>query len=143
LQRSQARGHIAGGAQVVGLCPAAAAGAGAAGRLLEGRLAAAAARSAAARCEAMGDEEHSALATRLRREADVLAGLGVEQDSLLGGAERTAALVPVLRAAEVWDGELDALLAAAARGLRLAVSEGTEAIYRTRVAALDSRLASP
>ena len=109
--------------------------------MLEARLAAAAARAAAGRCKEAGTEELNALAVRLSREAAGLANLAVDQDSLLAGAERSAALVAVLRAAEVRDPELDAMLGAAARGLRSAITEGTEALYRSRLAALDARLA--
>lgn len=130
-----------GAQQLVGLCPAIAANGAAAGRLLEARLAAAAARAAAGRCEEAGSEELKALGVRLSREAAGLANLAVDQDSLLAGAERSAALVAVLRAAEVRDPELDAMLGAAARGMRSAITEGTEALYRSRLAALDARLA--
>ena len=64
--------------QVVGLCPAASASAAAGGRLLEARLAAAASQAAATRCFARGDDEHVALARRLRGEAEGLAALGTE-----------------------------------------------------------------
>jgi glutamate formiminotransferase / 5-formyltetrahydrofolate cyclo-ligase len=126
--------------QLVGLCPAAAANRAADGRLLEARLASAAARAAARRCEDAGTEELKALAVRLSQEATSLAGMAVDQDSLLAGAERSAALVTVLHAAEVRDAELDAMLVAASRGLRSAISEGTGELYRTRLAALDARL---
>jgi hypothetical protein len=116
------------------------ANAAAAGRLLEARLAAAAARAAAARCFERGDNEHVALARRLRREADGLAGLGVDQVDLLGGAERAAALIPVLKVAGVLDDELEAMLGAASSGFREAVTQETRSIYAARIAALDRRL---
>ncbi|MDQ6877144.1 MAG: glutamate formiminotransferase [Candidatus Dormibacteraeota bacterium] len=127
-------------AQLVGLCPATIAGPAAAGRLLEARLAAAAARAGAERCADRGGAEHAALATRLRREADALARLGADQGELLAGAERAAALVPVLRAAGVLDVELQALLEAAAAGLRDAITTETSSAYTARIAALDRRL---
>ncbi|HSP09776.1 MAG TPA: glutamate formiminotransferase [Candidatus Dormibacteraeota bacterium] len=129
-----------GAQQLVGLCPAAMANEAASGRLLEARLAAAAARAAVPRCEEAGTEELTALAVRMSKEATGLAGMAVDQDSLLAGAERAAALLAVLHAAEVRDPELDAMLDAAAKGLRSAVNEGTEALYRSRLAALDARL---
>jgi glutamate formiminotransferase len=132
-----------GAEQVVGLCPAVAASPAADGRLLEGRLASAAARVGATRCEAQGDEERRALAVRLRREAEGLAALTVDQDDILAGAERAVALVHVLRAAGVLDGELQAMLLAAARGLRDAVSTATETIYEVRLQALERALRSP
>ena len=134
------RGVKVGEQQLVGLSPAIAANEVAAGRLLEGRLAAAAARAGAAKCRDLGDEEHVALAIRLEREADGLAALGVDQQELLAGAERAAALAPVLRAAKVLDGELEAILGAAARGLRAAIGRAAEEAYAARVAALDRRL---
>ena len=135
------RGVAMGAQQVVGLCPAAAADPSADGRLLEGRLAAAAASAAAALCDERGSEEHTALARRLRRESAELAGLAADQDAMLAGAERAAALVPVLAAARVVDEELSAMLDAAARGFRAALAAGTVGIYEARIAALDARLA--
>jgi glutamate formiminotransferase len=129
-----------GAQQLVGLCPAIAANAAADGRLLEARLASAAARAAARRCEESGTEELKALAVRLWQEAGGLFHLGIDQDALLAGAERSAALIPVLHAAQVRDGELDAMLDAASRGLRAAITEGTQALYRARLDALDARL---
>jgi glutamate formiminotransferase len=135
------RGIRVGDQELVGLCPAIAANEVAAGRLLEGRLSAAAARAAAAKCRALGDEEHVALAARLEREAEGLAALGVDQQDLLAGAERAAALAPVLRVANVLDGELEAILGAAARGLRAAINPATQSAHTARMAALDMRLA--
>ncbi|HSS60009.1 MAG TPA: hypothetical protein VLK30_00970 [Candidatus Limnocylindrales bacterium] len=134
------RGVSFGAQQLVGLCPASAAGPAADGRVLEGRLASAAAYAGADRCEARGGDEMTALAARLRREGDALARLPADQDAILGGAERAAALVEVLRAAGVLDGELESLLKAAARGLRDAVTPATEAMYRARIDALEPRL---
>ncbi|HYL08071.1 MAG TPA: hypothetical protein VEU76_05950 [Candidatus Udaeobacter sp.] len=135
------RGVSTGAQQVVGLCPAAAAGPAADGRLLEGRMAGAAARAGGSRSRARGGEEHTALASRLEREAGDLAALTADQDAMLAGAERAAALVHVLRAAQVIDEELEAVLRSAATGLRAAITAPTEAVYRDRVAALDARLA--
>jgi glutamate formiminotransferase len=134
------RGASVGAQQVVGLCPAVAATGAAAGRVLEGRLAATAAGIASKRAQEVGDKEHSALAGRLWKISGALMQLGVDQDGFLAGAEQTAALIPVLRAGEVLDDELEAMLDAAARGLRAAVTPATEAIYRARIEALDARL---
>jgi glutamate formiminotransferase / 5-formyltetrahydrofolate cyclo-ligase len=134
------RGVSMGAQQVVGLCPALAADPSADGRLLEGRLAASAAIAAALRCDERGDDEHVALARRLRRESGELSRLGVDQDALLGGAERGAALPPVLEAAGVLDDELATMLEVAARGFRAAVTAATAGIYEARIAALDARL---
>lgn len=134
------RGVAVGEQQIVGLCPAIAAGGIASGRLLEGRLAGAAARAGALLCEARGDQEGAALAKRLEREAVALDALGVDQAELLVGAERAAALAPVLRAAGVLNDELAAMLDVAARGLRAAIRHETAAAYPARLVALDRRL---
>jgi glutamate formiminotransferase len=134
------RGVSMGAQQVVGLSPAVAAGPAADGRLLEARLARAAAEEGAARAENRGGEEHFALARRLRDEAGELGRLSADEDAILGGAERAAALIQVLRVAHVSDQELEAMLDAAARGFRAAVTPATEALYRARVDALDARL---
>lgn len=136
------RGVVVGSQQVVGLCPVASANPAAAGRLLEARLAASAARAGALRSRERGGDEHIALAARLQREGDSIAVLGIDQGDLLAGAERTAALVPVLRAAGVLDSELQAMLGVAARGMREAISSETAALKAVRVAALDRRLDS-
>ena len=128
--------------QLIGLAPAGVANPAANGRLLEGRLAASAARAGADRCAERGDEEHLALAVRLRREDSGLAALGIGQDELLAGAERAAALVPVLRVAGVLDEELESMLVAAASGLREAIDSTTRAANAARLAALDRRLES-
>jgi glutamate formiminotransferase len=134
------RGVAVASEQLIGLAPAAAANPSASGRLLEGRLAGAAARAGADRCAERGDEEHVALASRLRREESGLAALGIDQGELLAGAERAAALVPVLKVAGVLNGELEAMLAASASGLREAIDPNTRAANAARVAALDRRL---
>ena len=137
----QRRGVEMGAEQVVGLCPAVAAMPAADGRLLEGRLASAAAAEGSRRCADRGDDEHTALAARLAAEAEELARLPADQDAILGGAERAAALVRVLKVATVLDDELASMLGIAARGFRAAVEPATEGIYRARVNALDARLA--
>jgi len=134
------RGVMVGGRELVGLTPAIAAGEVGGGRLLEGRLASAAARMGALRLRERHDEEGLALAHRLDREADALAALGAGPVELLAGGERTAALAPVLRVAGVLDGELEAMLGAAGRGLRAAISAEAAAAYPARIAALDRRL---
>jgi hypothetical protein len=140
LDELERRGVPIASEQVVGLCPAAVSGPAAAGRLLEARLAAAAARAGAARCRERGGEEHLALGRRLQRESDALSELGVGQEAMLGGAERAAALVPVLKAAGVLDGELEAMLGVAASGLLSAVGHETRLAYAARFAALERRL---
>ncbi len=134
------RGVLVGERELVGLVPAIAAREVGGGRLLEGRLASAAARMGALRLRERHDEEGLALAHRLDREADALAALGAGPVELLAGGERTAALAPVLRVAGVLDGELEAMLGAAGRGLRAAISAEAAAAYPARIAALDRRL---
>lgn len=134
------RGVQLGPQQVIGLCPAAAAAPAADGRLLEARLAAAAARRGAQLSAALADEEHTRLSGRLEREAAGLARLGVDQGQLLAGAERAAALVPVLRAAGVLSSELEAMLDLAASSLRSALDRDTLSRHTARIVALDRRL---
>jgi hypothetical protein len=127
--------------EIVGLCPAIAAVPAAAGRLLEAHLAGAVAQEGAERCHARGDAEHAALAHRLESEAVDLRDIGVNQEEVLAGAERAAALAPVLTAAGVLDSELAQMGLVAARGLRDAVGNSTGARFAKRMAALDRRLA--
>lgn len=126
--------------QIVGLCPAIAAGPPASGRVLEGRLGAAVAREGALRCRLRVDEEHLALARRLSAEASGLAQIAAVQEDILGGAERCAALPPVLAAAGVLDPDLEHIANVASRGLRQALSKETIGHHAARVAALDRRL---
>ncbi len=135
------RGVRVGEQQLVGLCPAVAAGELAAKRILEARIGAAVARAGAHRARERGGQELSALSHKLEAEAQSLAALGVSQEELLAGAERCAALPPVLQAAGLLDGELQAMAHLAARGLREAISEPTRSKYSERLAALERRLA--
>jgi glutamate formiminotransferase / 5-formyltetrahydrofolate cyclo-ligase len=138
----EGRGIRLGPQQLVGLCPASVANEAASGRLLEARLAAAAARAGAARSAKRGGEEHLALAGRLRSEGDALAGLGVDQEDLLSGAERAAALPHVLRVGKILDEEVETMLEVASRGLRAAISSATAAAHAARIAALNHRIAN-
>ena len=146
--REEARRRLpAGGSivaeEVVGLCPAAAAGdcPAADGLLLEARLASAAARAAAAECARRGQasEEMRRLGERLAAEAVSLAGLGFANS--LDGAERSAALRLVLRAGRLDLAEPDLLLEVAARGFREALPDSVASAFPERLAALDRRLA--
>jgi glutamate formiminotransferase len=123
--------------ELVGLCPAAAAGPGCDGGLLEARLAGAAARGAAADALARGGGEMARLARRLDAEARALAALPIAQDDLLDGAERAAALARVLRAAGLATADREALLDCSARGLRSALAAATAGRFARRVALLD------
>jgi hypothetical protein len=126
--------------QVIGLCPAAVANPAADGRLLEARLAAAAARRGAALSAEQGDEEHQRLASRLEATGAELARARSDQLEVLAGAERAAALVPVLKAAGVLGHELEAMLDVAAHGLRTAIHPATVSRNEARIRALDVRL---
>jgi glutamate formiminotransferase len=132
---------VPGRPELVGLCPAAAAGPGCEGGLLEARLAAAAARRAAAVARSRDNPELSLLARRLEAEASSIAGLGIDATALLGGAERAAALLRVLAAAGIGSPATDALLRVAARGLRDAVREPPATAAR-RLELLDRWLGS-
>jgi len=134
------RGVEVGPQQVIGLCPASVRTEAAVGRLLEARLAAAAARRGAQLSAALADDEHVRIGGRLEHEAAELARLGTDQGELLAGAERAAALAPVLTAAGVLSSELEAMLDIAARGLRTALDRDTLSRHRARVDALDKRL---
>ncbi len=132
--------EIAGGPgepELVGLCPARAAGPGCDGGLLEARLAALAAGRAASAAAERGGDEPAHLAGRLAAEAASLRELPVDQEAMLGGAERAAALVRVLRAAHLETPDLEALLVTAASGLRSAVTGPAARRFERRVALLD------
>ena len=141
IQELRRRGVHVGDQQVVGLCPAVAAGKAAYGRILEARIGGAVAREGARRARQSGGDELAALGQGLAREAESMASLGSSQEDLLAGAERCAAMPPVLQAAGLLDGELQSMAHLAARGLREAVSEPTRSKYSERLAALARRLA--
>ncbi|HYW25104.1 MAG TPA: hypothetical protein VE953_13135 [Terriglobales bacterium] len=120
----------AGVPELVGLCPASAAGPGCDGGLLEARIAGA----VALRASAVASRE---AAMRLAAEARSLRRLETGQVALLAGAERAAALRRQLRASGLATADLEALLSGAVRGLRDAVSPATQARFEERVGLLD------
>ena len=134
--------RLGGEPELVGLCPAAAAGPGCNGALLEARIAAHAARVAAETARARPGEEMARLAQSLEAESRSLAGVPPVQDEILTAAERAAALVRVLGASGLSSAELDALLTLSAIGFRGAVTAETAARFRRRVALLDGWLRS-
>ena len=140
IEELRRRGVHLGDQQVVGLCPAVAASEAASGRILEARVGAAVAREGARRARRAGGDELAALGQRLATEAESLSALHSSQEELLTGAERCAALAPVLQAAVLLDAELQSMAQLAARGLRDALSEATRLRYAARMAALDQRL---
>ncbi len=138
-----AAGFELGPDEIVGLCPAGAAIPAAGGRILEARLAAAAARRGAAASHRGQGEEARRLGDRLTREAAEISGLGAEQEAVLAGAERTAALRRVLERAGVLDPASAALLGVAVDGLRAALGPEVREQYAARVEALDRWLSEP
>jgi len=140
IEELRRRGVHVGDQQVVGLCSAVAAGKAASGRILEARIGGGVAREGARRARHAGGDELAALGRRLAREAESMVALGSSQEELLAGAERCAALPPVLQAAGLLDGELQSMAHLAARGLREAVSESTRSKYAERLSALERRL---
>jgi glutamate formiminotransferase len=130
----------AGEPELVGLCPASAAGPGCDGGLLETRLAALAARRASARARALGGEELERLSTRLEAEAEALAALPTSQEALLAGAERALALARGLQAAKLAEPELIAMLLLAADGLRRALTPDTTVRHACRMEVLERGL---
>jgi glutamate formiminotransferase / 5-formyltetrahydrofolate cyclo-ligase len=123
--------------ELVGLCPAAAAGPGCDGGLLEARIAALAASSAADACRAAGGDERERVAARLHGSAEGLRGLEAAPSELLSGAEQAAALRRVVRAAGVGDACTADLLGFAADALLAAVDPATRAQFADRVRLLE------
>jgi glutamate formiminotransferase len=123
--------------ELVGLCPAAAAGPGCDWGLLEGRLAAAGAAAGAAAAGRRAGEEHERLAARLAAEAEALKALTSEQEAILGGAERAVALIRLLRASGLAETYSEALLWTAATGFREAFSPEVLASAEVRVGLVD------
>jgi glutamate formiminotransferase len=119
-----------GAPELVGLCPATAAGPGCDGGLLEARIAGLAGRRAAA-------ATRGEVARQLAAEARTLCGLATGQEALLDGAERAAALRRVLRRAGLATPDLETLLYVAVGGLRAALSPATRARYAQRAETLD------
>ncbi len=128
--------------ELVGLCPAIAAGPGCDGGLLEARLAAVAARLASEAAARRKGDEMRRMAERLKAEGESLAAITTGQDDLLGAAERAAALARVLDAGGLSTSDLDELLFVAAHGLRRAVTRETAERYLRRVGLLDGWLDS-
>ena len=141
LERVRSLHPGAGPDELIGLCPAAAAGPVAAGPgILELRLAAAATTIGSAAVRARGGDEQERLAAKLDREAESLTTLGIEAEAFLAGAERAYAILRVLRAAGDLRPDLEAMLDAAARGLRAAAGSEAAAAFPDRARLLDAWL---
>ena len=108
--------------ELVGLCPAAAAGPGCGGGLLEARMAGLAAVQAASAAEVSGRREQALLAGRLAAEGRSLWCLDWSREAVLSGAQRAAELRRTLRAAGLATPDLEALLSVAVTGLGAAVA---------------------
>ena len=127
--------------ELVGLCPAAAAGPGCDGGLLEARLAAAAARQGAAAARGRGGDEHALLASRMDAAARGLERLTSGQEALLAGAEQAVALRRVLAAAGLGGECALAMLQVAAEGMRAALGAALAGRFGSRLALVDRWLA--
>lgn len=128
---------VAGEPELVGLCPAAAAGPGCDGGLLEAHLAALAARRGGAMARARGGDELERLATKLDAQAMGLPALPATGPAILDGAEKVVAIRRVLGAAGIDDTCLDSVLGVAAVGLRAALGEDVALRHGERVRLLD------
>ena len=129
--------------ELVGLCPAAAAGPGCDGRLLEGRLGATGAREGGARLRAIAGaadqaEELRRLGEHMAAREQPLAETRADPEAMLRAAEEAVALLRLLGAVpDAGDSRTLALLGVAARGLRLAVDDPRGGHLADRVRLLD------
>lgn len=127
--------------ELVGLCPAVAAGPGCDGGLLEARLISHGARRIGARCRASSDPERRRLGDRLERRGAAIACAPFTAAAMLAAAEEAVAFLRLRLVVEVEDEVAVACLRAGARGLRSAIDESTQPALRERVALLDRWLA--
>lgn len=127
--------------ELVGLCPAPAAGPGCDGGLLEARLISHAASRLGARCREAGDAERGEMGLRLERRSVEIAATPFTADEMLAAAEEAVAFLRLLPALDVEDEVAEACLRAGAEGLRQAIHQGAETTHRERILLLDRRLA--
>ncbi len=127
--------------ELVGLCPAAAAGPGCDGGLLEARLIAHAASRLGARCQAGPGTERRQMGVRLGRRAAVIAATPFTEDSMLAAAEEAVSFLRLRTALGVEDEVADACLRAGAEGLRRALEASARAAHRERMVLLERWLA--
>ena len=131
----------AGEPELVGLCPAAAAGPGCDGGLLEARLVSFAARLLAHRCREAGGGERRGMGLRLERRATEIAATPFTAGAMLAAAEEAVAFLRLLPALGIQDETAEACLRAGAEGLRQAIDSGALATHRERIVLLDRWLA--
>jgi glutamate formiminotransferase len=129
--------------ELVGLCPAAAAGPRCDGGLLEGRLGAAGARAGGARLRAIAGGPDSGnelrrLGEHMAARERPLAETRAEPEAMLRSAEEAVALLRLLQAVpDAGDSRTVALLGVAARGLRAALDDPKGGRLADRVRLLD------
>ncbi len=127
--------------ELVGLCPAAAAGPGCDGGLLEARLIAHAAGRLGARCRGAGDAERREMGERLERRATEIAATTFTAESMLAAAEEAVSFLRLRAALGVEDEMSTACLWAGAEGLRRALESSPRPALRDRIGLLDRWLA--
>ncbi len=128
--------------ELVGLCPAAAAGPGCDGGLLEARLISHAAIRLAGQCrEAGGGGERLEMGRRLELRAVEVAATPWAPDAMLATAEEAVAFLRLLPALGIDDEVAEVCLRAGAEGLRRALGHQVAATHRERVVLLDRWLA--
>lgn len=134
----------AGDPELVGLCPAAAAGPGCDGGLLEARLVSHAAPRLGAWCGARdaGDGERREMGRRLEGRTVEIASTRFTPDAMLAAAEEAVTFLRLLPALGVDDEVAEACLRAGAAGLRRALGTGAGAAHRERLRLLDRWLAA-
>jgi glutamate formiminotransferase / 5-formyltetrahydrofolate cyclo-ligase len=128
--------------ELVGLCPAAAAGPGCDGGLLEARLIAHAARRLGARCRDAGGAERREMGDRLERRAVEVAATAATAEGMLAAAEEAVSFLRLRAALGVEDEVSVACLRAGAGGLRQALECGPRPALRERMVLLDRWLAA-
>lgn len=127
--------------ELVGLCPARAAGPGCDGGLLEARLISHAANRLGARCRGAGDAERGEMGLRLERRAAEIAAIPFTTEAMLTAAEEAVAFLRLLPALHLKDQVAEACLFAGAEGLRRAIHNRPEGTHRERIRLLDRSLA--
>lgn len=128
--------------ELVGLCPAAAAGPGCDGGLLEARLISHAANRLGARCRERSGGERREMGLRLERRGVEIAASPFTPDAMLAAAEEAVAFLRLLSALGIDDETAETCLRAGAEGLRRALDSSPRATHRERIVLLDRWLAA-
>lgn len=132
--------------ELVGLCPAAAAGPGCDGGILEARLISHAANRLGARCRSAGDGERREMGVRLERRAAEISATPFTAEAMLAAAEEAVSFLRLLPMLGIHDEVAEVCLHAGADGLRPAIRASADPALRERRALLDrwlARLAPP